>query len=473
MPCGQNNGNHASVHLLAILSMVTPNTNKNVLLATMVTKKTFILLAFLFCIFPYTATSQTENEGPKLNVLDYRTNLEVDVEERYIRGDVTINFLLNTNTHEVIFSSGGLQITGVIGESVESYMQQDKKLIIKLISRATNENRVQIFYNGKPSRGFVIPEPGQAHTVYFTSEWMVCNDSPNDKAKFAIDLLIPSEKICIASGTLVKKDLKGEKVLYSWSQDYEMPTYTYGFVIGSFNKFEARHREIALNYYSKNHTSSELEVIFSKTRDMIHFFEERSGISYAQNSYSQILIGNHYQEMSGFAVLNDSYGKLVLRDSTETNLISHELAHQWWGNLITCESWNHFWLNEGFATFMSAAYNEHRFGDEKYNSDVDSYFKVYKAIRDGGKDKPLVFNSWSNATKDDRNLVYFKGAYVLHLLRLELGEQKFWYGIKSFSQEYFGKSVNTFQFQKSMEKASGQNLNKFFNKWIYGSGITN
>lgn len=405
---------------------------------------------------------------PKLNVLSYRANLEPDVDEKNIRGDVTINFLLNPNINEVIFNSGSLQITGVIGKSVAGYMLQDKKLIITLGDRATNENQVQIFYNGKPIRGFVFPEPGQAHTVYFTSEWMVCNDSPNDKAKFEIDLLIPSEKICIASGTLVKKVLKGEKVLYSWSQDYETPAYTYGFVIGSFNKFKEKYREIALNYYSKNHTSPELETIFSKTRDMIEFFEERSGISYIQNSYSQILIGNHYQEMSGFAVLSDSYGKLVLRDSTETNLISHELAHQWWGNLITCESWNHFWLNEGFATFMSAAYNEYRFGKEKYNSDVDSYFKVYKAIRDNGKDKPLVFNNWSNATKDDRNLVYFKGAYVLHLLRVELGEQKFWYGIKSFSQKYFGKSVNTLQFQKSMEEAAGQNLNKFFYKWIYG-----
>lgn len=434
----------------------------------MIIQKTFSLLTFSFCFFVNIAISQTENKDLKLNVLSYKTNLEPDVEKKYIQGDVTINFLLNPNINEVVFNSGGLQITRIIGESVVDYVQQDKKLIISLADRVTNENQVQIFYNGKPTRGFVFPEPGQAHTVYFTSEWMVCNDSPNDKAKFEIDLLIPSDKICIASGTLVKKVLKGEKVLYSWSQDYETPTYTYGFAIGSFNNFDVKYREISLNYYSKNHTSDELETIFSKTSDMIEFFEERSGISYIQNSYSQILIGNHYQEMSGFAVLSDSYGELVLRDSTETNLISHELAHQWWGNLITCESWNHFWLNEGFATFMSAAYNEYRFGKEKYNSDIDSYFEVYKAIRNSGKDKPLVFNNWSNATKDDRNLVYFKGAYVLHLLRVELGEQKFWYGIKSFSQKYFGKSVNTLEFQKSMEEAAGQNLNKFFYKWIYG-----
>jgi hypothetical protein len=117
---------------------------------------------------------------------------------------------------------------------------------------------------------------------------------------------------------------------------------------------------------------------------------------------------------------------------------------------------------------MSAAYNEHRFGKEKYNADIDSYFKVYKGMVDRGKDKPLVFNKWSGATQDDRNLVYFKGAYVLHLLRVELGDQKFWYGIKIFSQKHFGKSANTNQFKGSMEEAAGQNLNDFFDKWIYG-----
>src|SRR5690606_605309 len=114
-------------------------------------------------------------------------------------------------------------------------------------------------------------------------------------------------------------------------------------------------------------------------------------------------------EMSGFAMIKRSYGGLVLNDSTETNLITHELAHQWWGNQITCQNWNHFWLNEAFATYLSAAYNEVRFGKEKYQSDIESYYKLYQKIVDKGADKPLVFPDWSNPSGDDRNIVYFKG----------------------------------------------------------------
>ena len=101
-------------------------------------------------------------------------------------------------------------------------------------------------------------------------------------------------------------------------------------------------------------------------------------------------MGNHYQEMSGFAVLKNAYGNMVLADSTETNLIAHELAHQWWGNRVTCKNWKHFWLNEGLTTFMSAAYNEHCFGWKKYQQDIDAYFKVYKKIKARGKDKPSM-----------------------------------------------------------------------------------
>ncbi|RAW00743.1 M1 family aminopeptidase [Pseudochryseolinea flava] len=426
-----------------------------------------ILSIIVFCFIVRSVNSQTSDKGVGLDVLTYTVNLDVDIENKSIQGDVVIAFELEPKITKVIFNSGSLKITNVFGATVTNYEARDQKLIITLAKRTTSAGQVQIFYNGKPSNGLVFPAPGQAHTVYFTSEWMICNDTPSDKAKCALNLTVPAAKTCVASGTFVNKKMTADKVLYSWNQDYETPPYTYGFAIGTFNTFEEKHGAVVLQHYSDNYTPRELETIFQKTGDMIDFFEQRSGIRYVQNSYSQILIGNHYQEMSGFAVLRDSYGKMVLQDSTETSLISHELAHQWWGNSITCASWNHFWLNEGFATFMSAAYNEHRFGKQKYTADIDSYFKVYKTIKDSGKDKSLVFTDWSRATKDDRNLVYFKGAYALHLLRIELGEQHFWEGIKRYSQKYFGKSVDTFEFQKTMEETSGRSLQVFFEKWVY------
>lgn len=119
------------------------------------------------------------------------------------------------------------------------------------------------------------------------------------------------------------------------------------------------------------------------------------------------------------------------------------------------------------ATFMSAAYNEHRFRNAKYEADINSYKNVYEGIKRREHDKSLVFKNWLNPTRDDRNLVYFKGAYVLHLLREEMGEDAFWKVIKLYSQKYFEKTVQTADFLKIMQDSSDKKLTPFFSKWGY------
>ncbi len=428
------------------------------------------ILNLLLFAFSYITLSSNLflQKNPELNVINYHVSIEPDIETGSVKGSVIIDFLIDPNISKVVLNKGSLNINKVTGKDVINFIQDGNRIIINLADRDYYENQVEIFYDGKPSFGLVFDkELGQAYTVFSTSQWMVCNDSPGDRARVSMDILIPSDKDCIASGEFVQKTTEQNKTLFSWQQEYETPTYTYGFVIGEFNKYEEEYKDVSLFYYARDYLSDELHHILGKTKDMMAFFEEKSGVPYVQSSYSQILMGDHYQEMSGFSVLKNSYGHMVLKDSMETNLISHELAHQWWGNMITCKNWNHFWLNEGFATFMSAAYNQYRFGEEKYDSDISSYFEVYRKIKDEGNDKPLVFPDWINPTGADRNLVYFKGAYILHLLREEMGDWDFWKGIKFYSQKYFGKSVETIDFQHAMEESSGKNLETFFNKWFY------
>lgn len=431
----------------------------------MYTQHILLILKALFLLPMVIQASFIDTEP---DVISYHLTIEPKIDEGYVNGTVIINFKINTNADSVVLNSGNLVIDKVVGENVTGFKKIENDLIINLSKRDKEENEISIDYHGNPSRGLIFDsDHGQVHTLYFTSHWMICNDSPGDKALFNLNLLIPSDKACIASGELVSTVHKNGKIQYSYQQDYESPSYTYGFVIGNFNKAEEKVKEVSLQYYSQNYSSGELMTIFRETSAMISFFEEKSGVKYYQSTYSQILIGDHYQEMSGFSILKDSYGNLVLKDSTETNLISHELAHQWWGNRITCKSWNHFWLNEAMATFLSAAYNESRFGMEKYHSDMDSYYQVYSALKERGNDKPLVFEDWSNPSRDDRNIVYFKGAYVLHLLREEMGDEEFWKAIRFYSTKYFGKSVETVDFQLAVEESSGIDLEAFFNKWIY------
>ncbi|WP_299435016.1 M1 family aminopeptidase [uncultured Maribacter sp.] len=412
--------------------------------------------------------SQANPYQNDLNVISYHLTIEPEINQGYISGSVVICFQINETNESVVLNSGNLVIDNVIGNNVLDFKKTGNDLIINLSEREQKDNEITISYHGSPKRGiFFDKENGEAYTAYATNQWMICNDLPRDKALFNIDLVIPSDKSCVASGELRSKIRQNNKIRYSYQQNYETPAYTYGFAIGNYNKVKSEYKGVVLNYLAPNYSSNQLKVIFKETPSIISFFEQKSGIEYYQSVYSQILIGNHYQEMSGYSILKDGYGNLVLKDSTETNLISHELSHQWWGNRITCKNWNHFWLNEAIATFMSAAYNEHRFGKEKYESDIGSYFKVYQGLKKRGKDKPLVFNGWSNPTRDDRNIVYFKGAYVIHLLREEMGEEKFWNALRFYSTKYFGKTVTTLNFQLALEESSEMNLKDFFSKWVY------
>ncbi|MCB0497033.1 MAG: M1 family metallopeptidase [Cyclobacteriaceae bacterium] len=421
----------------------------------------------LFALFISSITTvHSSNSG--LNVLSYHVTIEPDIQAKYIKGTVVITFSLPLNETSFELNSGNLQIDGITGRAVEKYAKSEDKLIISLSTQRKSTEEITIHYHGNPTKGLVFnPENNEVYTVYFTHNWMVCNDAPSDKAKINLNIIAPKELNCIATGQLKSVDEKGEKSIFHWSQNFETPSYTYGFVIGAFQEQILTSNNIEIKNYASNYSSNELAQIFKETPDIISFFEEKSGIKYDQPTYSQILVGDHYQEMSGLSILKKSYGQWVLKDGTETNLISHELAHQWWGNRITCESWNHLWLNEAIATYMSAAYNEYRFGKDKYDKDIASYFNVYNDIKRRGKDKSLIFEDWSNPSKDDRNIVYFKGAYVLHLLRQEIGDETFWDCIKNYSQQYFDKTVTTADFRTIIENISGKNMDRFFNEWIY------
>lgn len=428
------------------------------------------LLHFLifFClVFLWQPKLKAQSVRP--DVTHYQVYVVPDFENQQISGKVNIQFNLSKKADKVIFDTGNLSITNVAGENIQGFAQREEKVILDLLNPEIGTYQVQMEYEGKPTRGLIFStQREELYTVYFTEEWMVCNAIPDDKATFQLAILIPNHLESVASGILIDTVSKADdKTLYTWQQDYATPAYTYGLAVGQFNKFQEMQSEVLLNYYSANYTPKELEKIFSTTADMLSFFEEKASVPLPQKVYSQILMGNHYQEMSGFAVLKKSYGKMTLKDSMETNLMAHELAHQWWGNRVTCKNWKHFWLNEGMATFMSAVYNEHCFGDKKYEQDIDAYFKVYTTIKAKGKDKSLVFSDWSNPSGDDRNLVYFKGAYVMHLLRQELGDALFWKGIRYYTQKYFGKSVVTKDFQVAMEEGTQRDLADFFEFWVY------
>ena len=425
-----------------------------------------------FILF-FLLSANTQLHGQQLaeiDVLHYDAEIEPDILKKSIQGRVTINFNVLGIDKKIAFDCGDLSIETVHtkGEQL-AFEVKNNKLSIDVRRIDGKDHEITIEYHGSPTRGInFFPGEEEVYTVFSTSQWLVCKDQPGDKATLTMKITYPSDLKAVGSGEIKKQTrLTNNKTITEWSLSQPFPTYVYGFAIGPYNDFVDSSDKLTLRYLSADYTSSELAQIFAETRHIIQFFTERSGVSYPGKVYSQVLgEGNVSQEMAGFTVIRLNYGKQVLGNSSEINLSAHELAHQWWGNGVTCLNWNHFWLNEGFAVFMSSAFKEFRFGRELYLKDIASYRDAYDAVVKKGLDKPLTFPNWINPSIDDRTLVYYKGAYVLHTLREQLGEKAFWDGVRQYTSTNFGKSVTSKDLQQVMEKISGQDLSTFFAKWI-------
>ena len=414
-----------------------------------------------------------------VDVIDYSTRLEPDITSKSVKGTVSIRF---TTAEKIVeFECGDLIVDSVVenGKLVE-FSVNNHKLKVSLAAgqggrnnkrpiETSNETKIEINYHGTPKWGIrFFPDRNQVYTIFSTSQWMVCNDDPGDKATFTLQLVLPSNLTAVGNGELTsQRDLPNNKRLTEWRQRSPIPTYIFGFAAGPFKVVKEKHRNVELQYLATNYSEPEIRRIFRATPDMLDFFEARAGMKYADKTYTQVLAaGGVEQEMSSFTALKDAYVKEVLDNEQDLWLAAHEFAHQWWGNMVTCRDWNHFWLNEGIATFIAAAYLEHRFGRAVYLHEIETYRTNYEKVRAAGKDKSLIFPDWLHPTSEDRTLVYDKGAYVLHLLREEMGERAFWRGLQIFTRRHFGKSVVTSDFIAAMEEANGKSLHDFFAKWV-------
>jgi aminopeptidase N len=413
---------------------------------------------------------------PTLDVIHYDARVEPDIASKTVKGEVVLTFLITARGRTTVeLDRGDLTIESVRerGQPRE-FVQQGRKLQIQLArpSEALEQRQLAIEYHGTPRFGLqFFPERSQVTTVFSTSQWLVCVDDPSDRATLKLSVMLPANLTAAGSGRLVgRRTLPDGKALYEWELDRPAPTYTFGFAAGTFVEVADAPGRPRLRYLAAGFSEAELRRVFADTSDMISFFEDRAGVPFPDATYTQVLVANSVgQEMSGFSVMSEGFGRSVLNDPSSTTLGAHELAHQWWGNMVTCADWTHFWLNEGFATFMASAYTERRFGRSAYEKELETSSARYEKVRATGHDRSLVFPEWNRPSADDRTLVYHKGAYALHLLRQTLGESLFWSGIRDYTRANFGKSVTTADFQVAMERASGRNLSEFFSRWVYAT----
>ena len=416
-------------------------------------------------------------QGPlaaPFDVIHYDATVEPDLAGRTVAGEVAIDLIATaTSLRTIDLDIGALVVDTVRMEGATlEFTQRDRRLHARLKEPAAMgaRRRIDLEYHGAPRYGLeFVPEKSQVYTIFSTSQWLPSIDAPVDKATLRLTLILPKGLRVVANGREVSaRPLSGGRLAHEWRLDEPAPTYTFGFAAGKFAEATEKRGRIRLRYLSTDASAAELLKIFADTKDMLSFFEDRSGVRYPGATYAQALVEKTIgQELAGFAVMSEEYGKGVLGDPETIGLIAHEFAHQWWGNRVTCRDWTHFWLNEGFATFMAAAYREKRFGREAYLKDVEGWRARYERVRAAGGDRSLVFPDWTRPTSDDRALVHQKGALVLHELRERIGEAPFWKAMRAYTRAHLQGSVVTTDFERAVEESTGKDLSAFFGEWVY------
>ncbi|PNS08673.1 M1 family metallopeptidase [Solilutibacter silvestris] len=409
------------------------------------------------------------------DVRHYQLLLQPELATRSVRGEERIDLDLLANGREIAFDAGALQVDEIRlrGRALQ-FRREDKRLIVDLGVEQPVQRRLslQIRYHGMPKFGLEFhPEAGEIYTIFSTSQWMVAVDAPSQRATLDLSVVLPNSWRAVGTGDAVLiHHLDRDHDVRRWRLTTPMPSYVYGFVAGDLERAALPENGVALDLLADAAHAQRARTVFAATADVLSFFAEKAGVPYPHRRYSQaVVVDTIGQELAGLSLLSDAYVDDAANGKRTVGLIAHETAHQWWGNAVTCRDWNEFWLNEGMATFMTAAYLQHHDGEAAYVEAVNGWRERIDALRAKGADKPLVFPDWNKPSGDDRAVVYQKGAYFLHVLRGELGEKAFWQAIRDYTRAHMNASVQTRDLQQAMELASGRDLSALFNEWAYGA----
>ena len=454
----------------------------------------FLALPALLTIF--VAAPQLVADEPYARSRDYdlqhsKISLRFNLEQRKVLGEVTHSLsILRDGTAKIVFDSAGLTIQKVtVNKAAAKFETTAEKLIIPLATeaKAGDKFEIAIRYEGKPTKGmyFILPDkdyPDRPSQIWTQGEsedthyYLPTYDYPNDRLTTETILTVPASWVTVSNGKLISVSDAGKGLkTWDWKESVPSSTYLITVVAGEFDEAKDTWHGIPVSYYAPKGRGDRLPINYARTPAMMELFSQKFGVDYPWEKYSQVMVDDFVaggMENSS-ATTNTSaslvHPKLAPEYFTgEDDLISHELGHQWFGDLVTCKDWGDIWLNEGFATFLEAVWTEAHFGKDQ--ADYERWNNAREWFESANLwNKPIVRHDFDDSSEFDGN-AYGKGGWVLYMLRHQTGEDAFYRGLKHYLEVNRGKNVVTADLAKAIEEATHINVDQFFSQWIYGAG---
>ena len=427
-----------------------------------------------------TQNSTLNQNQEKIDIKFYELNLDIDFNSSRIRGSVTVNGVIGNIYPDFIELDlyDNMTVDSILQNNIPIlYFHENVMLKIPISDITLNDENLfslTIFYQGTPdlcgAGGFKFDEHQNIGHVWTLSEaycarsWWPCKDDPSDKADSVnIIISVPLEPayIVASNGLLSSTTINNNKKTYFWKERYPITTYLVSLAIYPYTKWVDQY----------------VSPISSDTMLIEHYvFPDRYEASYPNYSLTKDMLSFFSELFGEYPFISEKYGHadftwgggmehqtLSSMGSFSQNLMVHELGHSWWGNLITCKTFNDIWLNEGFARYCQALWAEHMYGREAYFDFMNNHAYY-------GAGTIYVENPSSNSQIFSAGLSYNKASWVLHMLRHKVGETMFFDILKSYASNdsLSYNAASTSDFQKVCEDISGLDLEQFFQQWIYG-----
>ncbi|SRR5579884_490814 len=421
-----------------------------------------------------------------------RLEIAVDLERKRIDGAATYTLkplpgaLRSGKPPAIVLNAAEMCILAVErSEAVESWQHAEDTLTILPAARAARGRRpltITIRYAAEPEKGMYFLEPDESYPqrprqawtqgqAEDTRYWIPSFDFPNQKLTTELIATVPEGLTVVSNGELVAQ----EGGRWHFKQDIPHPAYLMSLVVGEFSRIEDHWRKVPVYYFVEPGREDDARRAFGNTPAMMEFFSGATGVPYPYAKYAQVAVADFiYGGMENTSATTQTdrtlHDERAHLDFSSDPLVSHELAHQWFGDLVTCRDWGHAWLNESFATYSEALWRERHLGHDEFLYDLFGLLQSYLGEARERYQRPIATNIYREPSDVFDRHLYEKGGMVLHMLRLTLGEEAWWASIKHYLERHRAGNVVTADLQRAIEDVTGRNLERFFQQWVFSPG---
>ncbi|MCG6981966.1 MAG: HEAT repeat domain-containing protein [Deltaproteobacteria bacterium] len=421
-------------------------------------------------------------------------DLDVELETKKLAGSARVTFTsIKKELQSIFFDCCELKIERVTSEDglALQFKQNDRGVKIYLadsmnrhqsntinLEYKVEDPRLGLYFTGPdeayPDKNWQVWSQGQDEDNKY---WFPCVDHPREKVTSEIKVKVNKPYVAVSNGMLKDRYEDGDgRLVYHWSMEEPHSIYLISLAIGEFAELSDCFEDIPLSFYVPEGREEEGQRSFEKTAEIMRFFSEKTGIRYPYPQYSQVIAQDFIfggMENTTATTLTEMtlHDERAHLDFTSEHLVAHELAHQWFGDLVTSKSWSHSWLHEGFATYFDLLYTEHAKGEDEFYYRLLENRETYFEEHDSKYKRSIVTNVYSQPIDLFDMHLYPGSAVRLHMLRRLLGEEAWWETINLFLKKHRDSVVETVDFARCIEEITGDNYDWFFDQWFFRPGF--